>query len=196
MSEQMDNSKYRKSKLKELILKLHKGESQESVKQELLKSLSNIPYGEVVEVEQELIKEGLPEEEILKLCDAHSAVLQGNIDLSASLQIPSGHPVDTLIQENKELLKTTEQASKLINSFQGIEENELDQKILELTGLFNNLMDVDKHYQRKEYLIFPYLEQKEITGPPKIMWGKHDEIIELLKGSIEILKTPGISKDE
>jgi len=66
MSEQMDNSKYRKSKLKELILKLHKGESQESVKQELLKSLSNIPYGEVVEVEQELIEEGLPEEEVLR----------------------------------------------------------------------------------------------------------------------------------
>ena len=196
MSEQMDNSKYRKSKLKELILKLHKGESQESVKQELLKSLSNIPYGEVVEVEQELIEEGLPEEEVLKLCDAHSSVLQGNIDLSASLQIPSGHPVDIMIQENKELPKIIEQASKLINSFQGIEENELDQKILALTGLFNNLMDVDKHYQRKEYLIFPYLEQKGVTGPPKVMWGKHDEIRELLKGSIEILKTPGISKDE
>lgn len=196
MSEQIDNSKYRKSKLKELILKLHKGESKESVKQELLKSLSSIPYGEVVEVEQELIEEGLPEEEILKLCDAHSAVLNGSIDLSASRQIPSGHPVDIMIQENKELLKTTEQASKLINSFQGIEESELDQKILELRGLFNNLMDVDKHYQRKEYLMFPYLEKKGVTGPPKVMWGKHDEIRELLKGSMEILKTPGISKDE
>ena len=39
-------------------------------------------------------------------------------------------------------------------------------------------------------------EQKGVTGPSKIMWGKHDEIRELLKGSIEILKTPCISKDE
>jgi len=70
MSEHIDNSKYRKTKLKELILKLHEGGSQEEVRQELLVSLSNIPYGEVIEVEQELIEEGLPEEEVLKLCDA------------------------------------------------------------------------------------------------------------------------------
>src|SRR5210317_834550 len=103
MSEHLDNSKYRKSKLKELILKLHEGGSQETVRQELLVSLSNIPYGEVVEVEQELISEGLPEEEVLRLCDAHSAVLEGRVDLSSAKGIPSGHPADTLIEENKVL---------------------------------------------------------------------------------------------
>ncbi|MCA1759981.1 MAG: DUF438 domain-containing protein, partial [Bacteroidales bacterium] len=97
MSEHLDNSKFRKAKLKELILKLHHGESQESVRQELLVSLSNIPYGEVIEVEQELIEEGLPEEEVLDLCDAHSAVLHGTVDLSASKSIPDGHPVDVLL---------------------------------------------------------------------------------------------------
>ncbi len=75
MSELINNSAKRKAKLKELILKLHKGESEETVRKELLESLSKIPYGEVVEVEQELIEEGLPESEVLKLCDAHSAVL-------------------------------------------------------------------------------------------------------------------------
>jgi uncharacterized protein len=89
MSEHLDNSKFRKAKLKELILKLHHGESQESVRQELLVSLSNIPYGEVIEVEQELIEEGLPEEEVLDLCDAHSAVLHGTVDLSASKTSPT-----------------------------------------------------------------------------------------------------------
>ena len=75
MSELINNSIERKKVLKELILKLHAGESQEVVRRQLLESLSQIPYGEVVEVEQELISEGLPEEEVLKLCDAHSAVL-------------------------------------------------------------------------------------------------------------------------
>ena len=79
MSELINNSEERKSKLKELILKLHAGESEEEVKKELMESLSKIPYGEVVEVEQELIGEGLPEEEVMKLCDAHSAVLDGNV---------------------------------------------------------------------------------------------------------------------
>lgn len=71
MSELINNSEQRKRKLKEIILRLHNGESEKELRQELMDSLSQIPYGEVVEVEQELISEGLPEEEVLKLCDAH-----------------------------------------------------------------------------------------------------------------------------
>jgi DUF438 domain-containing protein len=196
MSKQIDNSKYRKARLKELILKLHEGESEESVREELLKSLGSIPYGEVVEVEQELIAEGLPEQEILKLCDAHSAVLQGSVDLTVSKQIPAGHPVDVLIQENRALKSVTNEASTFLSSLDKIEENKLKDAVLNLTGLFNQMIDVDKHYQRKEYLLFPYLEKIGVTGPPKVMWGKHDEIRELLNGSLEILKTEDITKDD
>jgi DUF438 domain-containing protein len=197
MSELINNSEQRKARLKELILKLHEGGHAESVRHELMLSLSQIPYGEVVEVEQELIGEGLPEEEVLKLCDAHSAVLQGNIDLSGSKAIPAGHPVDLFKKENEELKKVTVQVYQLLETIRQSEEQEvLPEIIFRLRGFFNNLFDVDKHYQRKEYLLFPYLETKGITGPPKVMWGKHDEIRELLKGSIEILHHEGITRDD
>lgn len=196
MSELLNNSQERKKKLKEIILKLHHGGSQEDVRQELLSSLSQIPYGEVVEVEQELISEGLPEEEVLKLCDAHSAVLQGHVDLSGFKYIPPGHPLDVFINENKELKKVTEKVSEIINKIEVLKETEIQGAITELHAHFNALWDVDKHYQRKEYLLFPYLESQGITGPPKVMWGKHDEIRDLLKGSIEILKTENLSKEE
>ena len=196
MSELLNNSQARKAKLKELILKLHHGEPEEKVRQELMHSLSQIPYGEVVEVEQELISEGLPESEILKLCDAHSAVLQGNIDLSGTKNVPEGHPVDVMLKENIELKKTTASAYGLLSDIEKSDESELPGQLLKLRGLYNNLFDVDKHYQRKEYLLFPFLEQKGITGPPKVMWGKHDEIRELIKGSIEILQTENIAKEE
>lgn len=196
MSEFINNPRERKAKLKELILKLHKGVDEDKVRQELLKSLEQIPYGEVVEVEQELISEGLPEEEVLKLCDAHSAVLQGKIDLTGQKKVPDGHPVDVMIKENIELKKITSQASDLLMLVEKSDDTTLPGKIMQLRGLFNNLFDVDKHYQRKEYLLFPYLEKQGITGPPKVMWGKHDEIRELIKGSIEILQTENITKDE
>lgn len=196
MSEQIDNSKYRKAKLKELILKLHHGEPEKDVRGELLMSLSKIPYGEVVEVEQELISEGLPEEEVLKLCDAHSAVLEGRVDLSASQTVPEGHPVDVLIHENMALKKVAEEAMMEISTIEHTKEENLGKIINRLKGHFNQLTDVDKHYQRKEYLIFPYLEQAGITGPPKVMWGKHDEIRDLLKGSLEVLNTKGITREE
>ena len=196
MSEHIDNSKFRKTKLKELILKLHHGGPQETVRQELLFSLSNIPYGEVVEVEQELISEGLPEDEVLRLCDAHSSVLHGTVDLSASKTIPDGHPVDVLMEENKILKRISDLTTEQILSLGYISETDFENVVLSLRSAFNQLMDVDKHYQRKEYLIFPYLEKAGITGPPKVMWGKHDEIRELIKGSIEILEMPELTKTD
>jgi hypothetical protein len=196
MSELINNSNQRKSKLKELILKLHAGHSEEAVRQELLLSLSQIPYGEVVEVEQELIAEGLPESEVLKLCDAHSAVLEGRVDLSGSQQVPEGHPIDVMVKENYELKKVTSQIATTLAEISDGDAEGFQNWVLKLRGLFNNLFDVDKHYQRKEYLLFPFLEKEGITGPPKVMWGKHDEIRDLIKGSIEILQTPDLTKND
>jgi len=193
MSELINNSRYRKEKLKELILKLHEGQSADEVRRELIESLKNIPYGEVVEVEQELIQEGLPESEVLKLCDIHGSVLEGNVDLSGAKDIPEGHPVDVFKKENIELKKVAEKAKGLLQALSQVGKDEYEKYLIALQGFFNELMDVDKHYQRKEYLVFPYLEKNDITGPPKVMWGKHDEIREQLKGCIEILKTPKLT---
>jgi DUF438 domain-containing protein len=196
MSELINNSGDRKAKLKKLILKLHSGEKENEVRQELMQTLSQIPYGEVVEVEQELISEGLPESEVLRLCDVHSAVLQGNIDLTGSKNIPEGHPVDVLVKENAELKKVTSRIKQVLMSIEFDQNINFTEQVLQLRALYNNLIDADKHYQRKEYLIFPFLEKQGITGPPKVMWGKHDEIRELIKGSIEILKSENISRED
>lgn len=196
MSELINNSQSRKDKLKSLILKLHNGETQESVRNELLLSLSQIPYGEVVEVEQELIAEGLPEEEILDLCDAHSSVLEGRVDLSALKPVPDGHPVDVFRKENEEIRNVTNAIFALISDILHSSSESVREQVIKLRGLYNNLYDVDKHYQRKEYLLFPYLEKLEITGPPKVMWGKHDEIRELIKGSIEVLQVDSLTREE
>lgn len=189
MSELINNSHSRKAKLKDLLLKIHDGGSQDAIRAELLLTLNEIPYGEVVEVEQELIAEGLPEEEIMDLCDAHSAVLEGRVDLSALKPVADGHPVDVFRKENEAIKELTNTIFDLIDETGRVPESMIPGNILKLRGFYNNLFDVDKHYQRKEYLLFPYLEKMEITGPPKVMWGKHDEIREQIKGCIEVLQT-------
>ena len=194
MSELINNSGFRKERLKELILKLHKGEDPSKVRAELISTLQQIPYGEVVEVEQELIAEGLPETEVLKLCDVHGEVLDGHIDQSGAMKIPEGHPVDVFIKENRELLKVIEKTRVLLGSLYAVSDEEFKSSVFSIQACYNELTDVDKHYQRKEYLLFPYLEKKEITGPPKVMWGKHDEIRDQLKGCIEILRNPDLKK--
>ncbi len=196
MSELINNSKHRKEALKTLILRLHDGESPDEVKQELASTLKNIPYGEVVEVEQELIEQGLPEEEVLKLCDIHGSVLEGHIDLSGIKIVPEGHPVDVFRQENKELKKVAEAAKSMLQDLVHVEDEKIVNFAMGLLAMFNQLMDVDKHYLRKEYLVFPYLEKNGITGPPKVMWGKHDEIREHIKACIEVLNMEGLNKTD
>lgn len=197
MSELLNNSKQRKELLKHLILQLHDNEAPEVVKKRLIEVLSSVPYNEVVEVEQELIAEGLPEEEILRLCDIHTAVLDGSIDVSGAKTVPAGHPVDTFKQENRALEEYVDKAKTLFNDGNKLQDDEVSDYLLKLKAVFNFLSDVDKHYKRKEYLLFPYLEKVGITGPPTVMWGKHDETREFLKAAHETLSVrEGVAASE
>lgn len=191
MSEIINNSQKRKELLKHMILQLHSGEAPELVRARLVELLKSIPYDEVVEVEQELIWEGLPEEEVLRFCDIHTAVLDGHIDQSGAKSIPAGHPVDTFKMENRELEKVADELQQLFGIVPYLKDKEVKDWLIKVHGGFNSLMDVDKHYLRKEYLLFPFLEKQEITGPPKVMWGKHDETRELLKTAIEAVSAEG-----
>lgn len=196
MSEFINNSEQRKKRLKELILRLHRGEEPEKVRHDLIEHLQQVPYNEVVETEQELISEGLPADEVLKFCDLHTMVLDGHIDVSTMRKVPPGHPVDVFFEENKALRKVVAEVHDAIGRIKNVPDDSLHQSIMEIQGAFNQLTDVDKHYKRKEYLVFPYLEKKGITGPPKVMWGKHDEIRTLLQGAVEALRACPPDREE
>ena len=186
MSELINNAERRKELLKHLILQLHEGKAPDEVRSSLVRLLGQVPYHEVVEVEQELIDGGLPATEVLRLCDVHGAALKGQIDTRAARSVPAGHPVDVFRQENRALEWEIEALRAALRTLDGAAEGsggavEAWQRVR--THL-NALMDVDKHYARKENLLFPYLEKRGITGPPTVMWGKHDEARVLLKAAL------------
>ena len=199
MSELINNPSKKKELLKHMILQLHEGDAPEEVRGRLINLMSKVPYGLVVEVEQELIEEGvLDEQAILKFCDLHTEALEGHIDQTGAKEIPAGHPVDVFIQENEALLKIVTELEDKYNELKKTASNDdiLD-ILLNVRSLFNQLMDVDKHYLRLENLLFPFLEKYGITGPPTVMWGKHDETREFLKGAIETLSIKeGITSEE
>jgi len=198
MSELINNRRERINKLKEHILTLHKNKSATEVQKELTELMGSVPYGEVVQAEEELIQEGLEREEVLKFCDIHTEALKGNIDTSMAKDIPTGHPVDTFLKENNALQSEINAIQHIYHKIiAGKEDENCNDLLSEIHQHFNNLMDVDKHYVRKENLVFPYLEKNNITGPPMVMWGKHDEIRGFLKSSIEILRNvPDVKKEE
>jgi DUF438 domain-containing protein len=189
MSELIDNRAHRVRTLKEIIKRLHKGEAPDQVKAQLKALVQEADAGEIAAMEQELMAEGLPVEEILSMCDLHSAVLREIITERSDQEIPSGHPVDTFRKENlalKEAIKSLRGAFEEINSLpdETVPDSAL---LLQCRKAYNNLMDVEKHYRRKENLLFPFLEKHGITGPSKVMWGKDDEVREMLKAVGETL---------
>ncbi len=198
MSELIDKAQKRRELLKHMILQLHEGTAPEEVKKQLVHLLGKVPYNDVVEVEQELIKEGLPQEEVLKLCDIHTAALEGILDHAEAKTAPPGHPVHTFKEENRALRKEIQALERLFDEVaKTADDDQLKGLFDDVHQHFNALADVEKHYLRKENLLFPFLEKHKITGPPTVMWGKHDETRELLKAALEALgATENISSEE
>ncbi len=188
VSELINNARARRDILKHLILQLHQGQAPDAVRPQLFQLLGRVPYGDVVDVEQELISEGMPTSEILSLCDLHSAAMRGTIDLSNQKTVAEGHPVHTFREENKALGMELALIDKLFDEIAALAEiADASEPMGQLRLRFGTLSDVTKHYSRKENLLFPYLEKKGITGPPTVMWGKDDEVRAMLKGCIEAL---------
>jgi len=189
MSEIINNNRVKIETLKGLIKDIHAGKSGEEANSELKELFSELPHGAVVTAEQELIAEGLPEEEIIKYCDIHSAAVRGVLSDEAVVNIPEAHPVDTFKKENAFLTRRIEAYNKLIADLEGSNiVVPADVQLDEVKKIFNDFADVDKHYLRKENLLFPFLEKYEITGPPMVMWAKDDEIRSFLKSSQGAIK--------
>ena len=175
----------RKDTLKELIQSLHNGEDTEVVKERFKNELGDISTGELAMAEEELINEGLPREEIHRLCEVHLAVFRESIEQQKPLA-PKGHPIHTLMEEHNIFL---EFASELKDVVQKIKDaNEIDsESIEELKLCADKFKGSESHYVREENVLFPYLEKHGVTQPPAIMWMEHDQIREVKKGLYKIV---------
>ncbi len=182
MSEYINNREYRQKVLKELILELHEGKSVEEVKERFGKLIEGVSATEISEMETALIKEGMPVSEVQRLCDVHAAVFKGSIEeihMPEKMENQPGHPIFTFKQENRAVERLIRKSIRpTMEEFRGEDNKENREKLLEA---LTKLWEIDKHYLRKENLLFPYMEKYGITAPPKVMWGVDDEIREQIK---------------
>ena len=182
MSELIDNRAQRVRALKGIIKRLHAGEEPDEVRSSLKQLVCQTDYSEIMSMEQELIAEGMPVEEIQGMCDLHSQVTREVLVQLTPAAVPPGHPVDTFRRENEALRDSMARLQQAMNRvLETADDAGVAAPLLEWRQALNELQDVDKHYQRKEHLLFTCLERHGITGPSKVMWGKDDQIRELLK---------------
>ena len=197
MSELIDNRAYRIRKLEEIIKQLHGGAPPGTVKTQLKEIVRQTDATEIAAMEQQLMAGGMPVEEVRSMCDLHAEVLKEIMTEPPSSEVPPGHPVDTFRRENQAIGQTVEQIKGVIAELKKNADPSVYQKlVLRLRQGFNELMDIDKHYQRKENLLFSRLEVHGITGPSKVMWAKDDEVRQLLKRTERILSQDSLTFDE
>lgn len=175
MSELIDNQAQRIGVLKQVIRRLHAGEAPDVVRESLRTLVHECDYTEIVAMEQQLIAEGVPVREIQGMCDLHSQLTREIQTPLTPAPVAPGHPVDTFRRENAALRLA---AARLRQADSPLAWREAA----------NELMDIDKHYQRKEHLVFTCLERHGINGPSKVMWAKDDEVRDLLKGFLGALR--------
>ena len=171
MSEvQKGGGEYRQQQLKEIVKDLHEGSDIKAVQRRFAELIRNVSPEEIAQMEQALIAEGVPVEQVQKVCDVHVQVFEQALARRGRSRVLPGHPVHTYLEENKALRRILKRLRPLLKRVpRGAGREEFEKQLRELK-------DVEIHYRRKENQLFPYLEQAAFTGPSKVMWGKHDEI--------------------
>ena len=190
MSELINNQELRIKTLKEVILHLHRGEAPEVVRGQLKSLVADVDASEIAAMEQQLMADGLSSEQVRAMCDLHADVLKEVMaEPRPAKPLLPGHPVDTFQRENRALeqaIALVRQRTQAVAALPDPSTPTAD--LLSLLEAANPLMDVGRHYARKEHLLFTLLERHGNTGPSKVMWGKDDEVRNLLKGALSALR--------
>lgn len=176
MSEMLNNS--RKEALKEILRRLHAGESPQRLKGAFRDAVGNVTPQEIARIEEELVREGLPRDELMKLCDLHLALFEDSL-AGAELATPPWHPLHILMAEHREMLSLANRLASLAR-----EDATSSQGKPVVEDLVKHLVASESHYLREENVLFPYLERHGIVEPPKVMWTEHDRIRELKKAVV------------
>ncbi len=175
----------KKEIMKDIILNLHKGLSIEKAKERFEKEVGNVSSTEIAEIEQSLINEGVTVDEIKKFCNVHALIFQSTLGQTISKEESSAHPVYLFKLENEEIKKITVSLTKII---QYLGQHDIVKQKDEIKTILNKINGITVHYTRKEQILFPYLEKYGFFGPSKVMWGKDEEIRNILRKSIMDLK--------
>jgi DUF438 domain-containing protein len=175
--------------LKGIIRDLHAGVPAEELTARFSQAVGDFSPTEIAEMEQQLVAEGLPVQEVKRLCDVHAGLFRTSLDEQEPVEVPPGHPVHTMRLENqaaaivvKGIRKTLEEVGKPPSRAN------LDSLRSRLEEDLERLGQLDNHYMRKEYQIFPILERYGVDAPPQVMWAVHDDIRQRLKAVREYLR--------
>ncbi len=169
----------RLEQLKGIIRDLHDGGDVDQARQRFSQAVQDVEATEIAQMEEALIRDGLPVQEVQRLCDVHVGAFRHALDQHAPLQAPAGHPVHTYVADNEVITRLATDLGRLAHPAQRGEG--AAEVLAQAAATLEGLAGLESHYQRKENQLFPVLERHGVTGPSQVMWGVHDQIRAALK---------------
>ena len=179
MSELLNNGEAKKEKLKDMLKKLQEGVDEDAIKEEFKDVLRSISPLEIPLIEQELVAEGISPKEIARMCDIHVEIFRESVRGAENeiKELPSGHPLRTLYEENIEIMKDAEVLNLYASSLTRLKGEKRENVLATLKNIVKGLKLIGRtHYNREEMIDFPYLERRGLNAVPAVLWRKHDEI--------------------
>ena len=166
--------------LKNLMLRLHAGEDKEVIQEEFNEVFDEISPYEIQLMERNLMSEGITFAEIMSLCNVHANLMGSKVNTQTSVADfeQPGHPVHVMKMENLAIRGALDRVERLLVIYLETKDSTIEKGLRRQISLLDQF---ENHYQRKEYAMFPIMEKKGITAPPKVMWGVHDQIRDLYR---------------
>ncbi|MEW6266888.1 MAG: DUF438 domain-containing protein [Thermodesulfobacteriota bacterium] len=167
----------RRESLKSILRELHAGEDPAALKEKFKQVIQGVDAAELAGIEQQLINEGLPVEEVKRLCDVHVQIFKEALEEQDRPEAPAGHPVHTFMKENRALEDVLSDLHLFLGGLgRPLARETLAAHLEALKARLDRLAAIEIHYTRKENQLFPLLEAHHFTGPSQVMWSIHDEI--------------------
>lgn len=188
MSEFINNSEERVQQLLEFSMGMMKGKNGKELIDKYQEAIENVTPHDMIAMEDLQIKKGIKASEIKEDIEKIMNVLNPQLEKYEWDKPEEGHPLYYLMQENRELEKLLRKFKDNIKKIEFDSETVKEEEIQKLRSLTVQLQEFDKHFVRKENILFPYLEKKwENYRPLKVMWSLHDDIRKNLKKLLNLL---------
>ncbi|MFP4020207.1 MAG: DUF438 domain-containing protein [Halanaerobium sp.] len=188
MSEYINNSEQRVQQLLEFSRGIMAGKKAKELIDKYQEAIENVTPHDMIAMEDLQIQKGINPAEIKEDIEKIMNVLNPHLEKYNWDKPEEGHPLYYLMQENRELEKLLQKFKDNIKRIEFNSDTVKEEEIEKLRSLTVQLQEFDKHYLRKENILFPYLEKKwEKNRPLKVMWSLHDDIRKNLKKLIKLL---------
>ena len=190
----------RTEQLKVYLKRLGEGEDLENVRTDFVREFSDVEASEIMQAEQELMKEGTPLSEVQRLCDVHSALFHGATteekianaekEVEASLLRKKAH--EELAKRDSFPKKDYTDKNARAAELEAIAGHPLytltkeNDALTDLLARFKEgkdeslipaIRELSIHYAKKGDMLYPLLKVKYgVSGPSDVMWTVDDEI--------------------